>query len=134
LLSDSRQAGAGDRWRGICGQIGKAVQIANWQLRLRDAAEPAPGPAFRLINNSAIKEPHSPIMRRSYIEPFFHIEAGNGRWDSRQGFATAFRLAFAPRRFACCLNWCFKDQAISAEADDRPARITARPRQHGWPL
>ena len=61
----------------------------------------------------------------------FHHIAGS---VPRDGVAAAFADVANDRPFARYLHWFFKQQAISADAEDSLAQIAARLRQHRWPI
>lgn len=50
------------------------------------------------------------------------------------GVTAAFKAVHQPQPFAPYLHWFFKENAISATAENAIARIQARLREHGWPI
>jgi hypothetical protein len=60
---------------------------------------------------------------------FHHIAAS----VPDMGVEAAFR-AVGPAPFSAYLHWFFKQNAISAEAEESSAQISARLRNHGWPI
>lgn len=67
--------------QGIFGKVAAAVQGAGWQLVPRKEYEPVTGDGFHLVHNRPVTTPDTLCLRRSYIEPFYSIEASNDRWN-----------------------------------------------------
>lgn len=66
-----------------------------------------------------------------FAEMDFHHIAGS---VPRQGVEQAFCAVGQAQPFARYLHWFFKEQAISALADDSAKQIVNRLRRHGWPI